>query len=339
MRDKILIIGGYGTIGKYICNKLVPQFPNRVIISGRDINKAYKLNIIMDNMAIPMEFDVHANQFDKEKLKNVSIVISCISPASRTFFNFCLKENIHYIDISPSLEIINNMKDIYNQNSLTKTVAVFGVGLAPGLSNTMTKEISKKFDSVKKIEISLLLGLGESHGKDGIKWLLDNLNTEVNYNGKIYKTFTNRKIKEFPEPLGNKATYIFNNADQYIAREYLGIESVVSRFGYDLTLITNYVAFLKKIGFFKLMKFRWIKNIIIELFRNIITIIKKLKIGSDIYSIVIEAEGYKNNQLLSKKSSIIGYNNSKLTAESAINVLNSIINGNIKHGLYFNETF
>lgn len=337
MRDKILIIGGYGTIGEYICKELVPIFPNKVIISGRNMNKAVKLNRNMNNKAIPMELNVYAKEFYKEKLKDVYIVICCISPASKSFFNFCLKENIHYIDISPSLEIINEMKVIYKKYPATETTAVFGVGLAPGLSNIMIKEIREEFDSVKEVEISLVLGLGESHGKDGIKWLLENLDTEIDYCGQKHKTFSRRKIKEFPAPLGTKTTYIFNNADQFIAREFLGIESVISRFGYDVSLITDYVALLKKIGFFKLMKFKWIKNVVITLFSNIISIIKKLKIGSDVYSIVIDVEGCKNNELLSKRSSVIGYNNSKLTAKSVIDVFNSIKKGNVKPELYFNN--
>lgn len=37
---KILVIGGYGNVGKVICKTLADRFPGRVIAAGRNLSAA-----------------------------------------------------------------------------------------------------------------------------------------------------------------------------------------------------------------------------------------------------------------------------------------------------------
>ena len=40
LRDKILIVGGYGNVGRVIASDLADTFPGRVIVAGRNQQKA-----------------------------------------------------------------------------------------------------------------------------------------------------------------------------------------------------------------------------------------------------------------------------------------------------------
>ena len=40
MKDKILIIGGYGQVGKFATLELANAFPKHVIVAGRSLAKA-----------------------------------------------------------------------------------------------------------------------------------------------------------------------------------------------------------------------------------------------------------------------------------------------------------
>ena len=199
------------------------------------------------------------------KLKNIGIAISCLSPVSIPFVKYCIKHDIHYIDISPSCENIAQIKEYKSSFPNSKSTLVFGVGLAPGISNLMVKKEILHFDSVSNVEISLLLGLGENHGNDGIKWLLDNLNRRIKYANKEIKTFSKKKYIIFPEPLGKKSTYLFNNADQYILSKTLDLKETSSRFAYDSSFVTNYIALLQLLSIFKLLKIKFIKRLTIFL--------------------------------------------------------------------------
>lgn len=336
MKGKILLVGGRGTVGKYIYNNLNQRYPNRVLVCGRSSSlKIDSTSSINSNNYIQLDIcKLHGNE---DKLKEVVAVISCISPVNLPFVRFCIKNSINYIDISPAYENIDNIKKYFADFPDSKSNIVLGVGLAPGISNLMVKEGIKPFNYVKSVEISLLLGLGEQHGDNGIKWFLESLNKPINNNGKNVKVFTKKKKIAFPDPLGLKPTYNFNNADRYIVSRTLDIPEVYSRYAYDSSLITYFISFLQFLGVFKLMKIPGIKRFMIFIFRNILRLIKKIGVSSDVYSIAINISGEIDGKEENRSTEIIGWNNSKLTADTSVIVLNSILESDISPGAYYIE--
>lgn len=57
MKDKILVIGGYGKVGQVICRDLGRKFPGKVIAAGRNYEKAERFTQATDENVIPLEFD------------------------------------------------------------------------------------------------------------------------------------------------------------------------------------------------------------------------------------------------------------------------------------------
>jgi len=223
----------------------------------------------------------------------------------------------------------------------TETVCVLGVGLVPGLSNLMVKKAKPYFDEIKTVDIFLLLGLGERHGIDGIKWLLDNINKEfslkrVNTIENI-KTFKNKRKTKFPKNLKIRTAYSFDLADQHTIPKTLGLNNVSSYFCYDSAFVTKEVVILKRIGLFKLLRIGFLYNLFVLIFNLLLNIINKFKLSSDIYSIKVDIEGIKNNRNVKHQSSIIGYNNSSVTGKVAAIVANLIYKGEVKHGIYYLE--
>ena len=78
MKDKILIIGGYGAVGKVVSECLAKEFPGKVIIAGRDKRKATAFILKQGLSAIPAVFDLSSNSFHDINLEQVHTSISCI---------------------------------------------------------------------------------------------------------------------------------------------------------------------------------------------------------------------------------------------------------------------
>ena len=64
----------------------------------------------------------------------------------------------------------------------------------------------------------MLLGLGDTHGRDAIRWMLENS-----------RALGEAKRIQLPEPYGTRTAYAFDFADQHVVRHTLSIEHVQTR--------------------------------------------------------------------------------------------------------------
>lgn len=101
-----------------------------------------------------------------------------------------------------------------------------------------------------KVESNLMLGIGEKHGVDGIKWLVNNINKEysIKDNGVVKEVQCFMKSKKIRLIGENKHRdfYYFDLADWHIMCKTLKTENVISRFAYDVNWLTKEVGILKK---------------------------------------------------------------------------------------------
>ncbi len=54
MKKNILIIGGYGSVGRVIASRLSERFPGQVIVAGRNIQKAKVLALELHQKVVPL---------------------------------------------------------------------------------------------------------------------------------------------------------------------------------------------------------------------------------------------------------------------------------------------
>jgi len=341
MSDKILVVGGYGQVGKYVTLELIYSFPKKVIVAGRDLAKADAFSKEQNNSFETIKLDIYDKESVKASVKNIRVAVMCLSPKNTDFAEHCIRNGIHYIDISPSNDVVKNIKIFKQEAEITNSTCILGVGLAPGLSNLLVKELSRKFDCLESVNISLLLGLGEQHGTDGVKWLLDNIrynfDLKIDDTNKSFKPFIQKYKTDFPEPLGKRTAYRFNLADQFIVQQTLSINNVSSYFCYDSKFVTAYVSILKHIGVFGLLKYKTAYSFFLKVFISALSIMRKLKIGTDIYGIQINARGIKSGQKTQFQIGATGNNNSLITGQIAAFIAIKLFNENYKAGVFYLE--
>lgn len=313
MDKNILVVGGYGDVGRRICLKLAEHFPGKVIAAGRNYAKAQTFSRQTEGKVLASYLDV-TNNWDDHNLSNVHIVIMSLDLPTADFARSCLQAGIHYIDITASYSLIQDIKNADDLAKSSGATGVVSVGLDPGISNLLVKQCFKGIHQKEKAEINILLGLGEDHGDGSIDWILDNLQCDytlkVNGTPKQIISFHSGKWVTFPDGLGRHVAYAFNFSDQHVLPETLGVPDVRTRMCFESKGITRLGAMLSRIRFFKLFKYQVIRKIFKYLLKN-------LKMGSDVYAVKVSVSGFHNDMKIYRHAAVLGNCEAQATAESA----------------------
>lgn len=336
--NSILVVGGYGDVGKYVVEELLSTTTKEIIVAGRNKNSADKLiEELNEDRLIFKHINIYDSLTYTNKLPNVEIVIMCLNPNNNDFAKYCLKNSINYIDISPSNQTAHELNDFHEDCKNRNVLCVLGAGICPGLSTLLVKDASKDFDSVKEIKLTLMLGVGDEYGKDAIQWLLTNLSkpfTTMRNGIAIHEEPFIHKLKvNLPQECGGShSAYAFNLSDQQIIRVAHNRDNVSTYFCYDLKSITWLVHILARVKLFKLLKFPIARKII----TSIVNLSLKLSkpISSNVFAINTEIIGYKNKIYVQKCKTIVGTNSPKTTGKVIAQTVAHIINEKIEFGVF-----
>lgn len=303
---KILIVGGYGAVGRIISKHLAAYYPDKVIVAGRNPEKAAQLSRQLGHGIIPYELDV-TGTFDKDILADVGLVIMCIDQPDTRFLELCISKGIDYIDITASQAFLEQAALHDAQAKANDVSIILSVGLAPGLTNLLAQHNSRQLPHSKWTDLFILLGLGEKHGDAAYRWTFDNLHknyTIAEAGITTLKSFTAPKSTRLS---GKRNFYLFNFPDQHTLVNTTPVKKVLTRLAFDSRFITGSIAWLRKAGLARIFNNKKLQDILIPLF-------KKAGIGSDVFA--IKAETGNGAEIYT--SSIKGNGEGKVTAYVAV---------------------
>lgn len=313
---KILIIGGYGQVGRMISTKLADQFPGDVIAAGRNIRKAESLSQVTGGKVLPLAFDLFAPKVNFAKvLEGVSLVIMCLDQPDTRLVEQIILQGIDYMDITAASEFLAAVENLDDCAKASGSTVALSVGLEPGLTNLLAADAKNTLDEadkvhpIKHLDIFVLLGMGDAHGDAAIHWMLDHILAEFTVlehgQEKKVRSFEDGKPTCFPG-IGRRTAYRFNFPDQHSLPKTQEINSVSSRFCFDQEIVTRSMALLKRIGLLHSLQSPRVKGAVVQG-------MKKLRFGSDQFALKTEALGKKNGAEVKLSSTIRGANEARLT--------------------------
>ncbi|UKS25187.1 saccharopine dehydrogenase NADP-binding domain-containing protein [Paenibacillus sp. HWE-109] len=330
MKNRIVVVGGYGHVGKTICRELGAQYPRLVYAAGRNLASAEKFSRETGGSVLPMQLDigqeVAASVFDQVKL-----VIMCLDQTDTAFVRACFRSGTHYIDVSADGRFLNQVEYWTAEAEANDATAVLSVGLAPGLTNLLARQTHNLLDHTKSLELAIMLGLGDQHGKAAIEWTVDNLsvNFPITQNARqiTVDSFTDGKTIDFGAHLGRKRAYRFPFSDQQTLPRTLNVPSVSTRLCFDSKLATAFMAGLRATGTFRFLKFKGIRNATVRGF-------SKLHFGVDKFALKVEAHGEKGGKQTTVACLLQGSDQSQMTARVASYVADAVYSSKFPHGVY-----
>ena len=331
---KYLVVGGYGSVGRTISAVLANEFPGRVIAAGRDIRKAEKLYQETDGKVLPLALDILDPDVNIETvLENVSQVIMCLDQPDTHLVERIIRNSVDYIDITAEYGFLSAVENLADLAKTSGSSVVLSVGLEPGLTNLLAAYAATVFDTVKHVDIFVMLGMGDAHGDAAIQWMLDNVDSEfaVQENGseKLVQSFQDGLQTKLPG-IGERTAYRFNFPDQHSLPRTLGINSVSTRLCFDLEIVTNVLVALKQMGILRVLRRRWAKGFFIK-------ILKSLRFGSDQFAFRVESTGRKNGAEIKLGSTVYGAGEAYTTGLVAAQVARRLYSGTYPAGVFHIE--
>ncbi|WP_410767914.1 saccharopine dehydrogenase family protein [Fontibacillus sp. BL9] len=333
MRDSILVIGGYGHVGKKISRELARLYPGKVYAAGRSMDKAEAFSRESNRSVLPMEIDIRKEP-DPDVLVRIKLVVMCLDQQNTAFVHACLSQGIHYVDISADYGFLSRVELLRSSAKLNRATAVLSVGLVPGLSNLMALRAKRLLDATEEINISVMLGLGDSHGKAAIEWTID----QMNYNFEVLKqgvpvkatSFREGRKTDFGNGLGRRTAYRFNFADQHILPRTLQVPTVSTRLCFDSRLATRMVSALRATGVLRMLNLKRVRDFALNMFAS-------FKPGEPIFAVKVDAIGKKQGKIMTAECFLHGLHEADATAKTAAAIAKALYASDHPHGVFHIE--
>lgn len=154
---KVLIIGGYGTFGFRIAERLSNEAELELILAGRNFRKAQNACAALSGRAVFTPLQLDRNDLDLDFKPDLIIDASGPFQAydGAPVLDYCLAQNIHYADLSDDGGFVGK---VLAQTEAAKTAEVFavsGLSTCPVLSAIGLREIEAKIGPADNVMIGI----------------------------------------------------------------------------------------------------------------------------------------------------------------------------------------
>jgi len=286
-KDKILIIGGYGTVGSIVSEQLASAYPSKVIIGGRNKLKADEFIHHRKLEAKSISIDINSDNFEEVDFDQVHTAISCIETMNTSFILDCILYKVNYTEIGTSFRVHQRFFGLLDYINDSDVLIIPSVGLVPGLSNIIAFNEAKKFVQIEEIHTFVMLGIGESYGLDSVRFMISNAMQTFKIKtvqGLLsVKGFTKPKSTRLLNEAKKRTFYLFDFSDHHISRILIRTNAIDTRLNFDSKAVTYVFYILQRLGFL-----RWAKYLKPTLLKKILDQIKK---GTEIFGLQVEISG------------------------------------------------
>ncbi|MEY7972043.1 NAD-dependent epimerase/dehydratase family protein [Saccharomonospora xinjiangensis] len=230
MSHTVLVVGGYGTVGAQLTDLLRRRDSARVLVGGRTPPAApgtVRIDV-RDQESVAKVLDTH----------RVGTVVLSVQAPDATVFATCAQRGVHVVDLGadPLLSPAEHAR-LHDVATGAAASLVLGAGLAPGLTNVLARAAADSLGGADDIAVSVLLGAGDHHGAQAVRWTIDRLAERPG--GRAKRVY-------FPG-IGYRRAIPFGFADQHSLSRSLGARTT-TRLGLDSRVANAGLAVLRLTG-------------------------------------------------------------------------------------------
>ncbi len=158
--DQILIVGGYGEVGRRLAAQLEATQPGRVIVGGRHPEQVSGVRARAIDVDDPASIE--------QALDGVSVVVACVRQREPHLLRAAVRRGIAYTSIAPPWMPWPDTDPLRAEAERTGARVVLAAGLEPGISSVLVRAAAERLGRVDAVETALLLGLGDAYGADSM---------------------------------------------------------------------------------------------------------------------------------------------------------------------------
>jgi len=313
-KQDILIVGGYGEVGRRIAALLEPTHPGSVLVAGRNPGRAGELR--------SRRIDVDDPASIESALGGVGTIVACVRQREPHLLRAAIRHGLAYTSIAPPWIEWPELMPLHEEAQRTGARLIFGTGLEPGIASVLAKMAADRLGRADAIETALLLSVGDAYGLDSMNFILEELAQEysilVDGERQPARAFASSMRIEFPAPIGQRRAYTMPFTDQRYYPMTLKAHTSVARIAIDPPWVGRLIAGLARLG---------VRNLSAEPHRR--TAIEGLRkrlqqryAGRNQFSLVVEVRGGEKAMHLS----LTGHGQAAATAAGAAATAEALAN-------------
>jgi saccharopine dehydrogenase-like NADP-dependent oxidoreductase len=331
----ILIVGGYGVVGGRIAAELAPDYPDRVIVAGRDLDRANAAATAIGHGVRGREADVTLSSSIAAALGDVAVVMSCIDQPGRGLLHAAIERGLRYTDITPHLTELGRGLGFERIDAAARASGarlVLGTGIVPGIANVMVRALADGLGGATGIETSLLLSARDVAGPASFDYFLQELSMpfEIHVNGADHPAyaFSDQRLVEFPAPVGMRPAYLFPFSDQVLYPRTMGARTALTRLAIEPSWLAKLLAMVVRSRAARLISHEAVRHAISQRRRKVMS--------SEDTRFALRVDVTHHGQ--SSHATLVGRTQADAAAAGATGVLRALLDGEVaKPGAWMPE--
>jgi saccharopine dehydrogenase (NAD+, L-lysine forming) len=224
-------------VGRRIAARLIASFPGRVVIAGRDEQRAAAFCRELGGGARPRRIDADDATTLEAGLDGIRTVVTCVTQADRHILRAAIDRGLAYTDIAADRQLWQDALELRARAEQTGARVLLGAGLTPGISNVMAGWLHDTLGQLDRIETAILLGLGDEFGSDSLAYMLGAMARRyAQYEDgrpRQRAAFSEGQRTHFPPPIGPRTAYLFPWPEVACYPATLGVATAVGRVALD----------------------------------------------------------------------------------------------------------
>ncbi len=304
----ILIVGGYGTVGRRIAADLAPDYPDCIVVAGRSLEEATQLAATLGHGVRARRVDVDDPASIKAALEGVGVVVSCIDQREPHLLRAAIAHGLAYTDIAPHLVQRRPTEAKKAEAARTGARILLGAGLSPGISSMLARLGADRVGAVESVVSNVLLSAGDVYGPASRSYLMEEITLpySVLRDGQQQqaRALVGAARVPFPSPLGWRKAYLFPFSDQVFFPETLGARTAFARLSLNPAWLGDLMSALVRLQVPALMRRRAGAQ---ERFNRLMGWLQRKYTDLDWYSVVIEvhgSHGFVRTSLIGRKQAV-----------------------------------
>ncbi|MFI8100561.1 saccharopine dehydrogenase [Streptomyces sp. NPDC086023] len=142
------------------------------------------------------------------------------------------------MDVGATHRLLEEVSELHDTAAGAGATAVLSVGVAPGLTNLLARRVNDPVGGAERIDLTVLLGAGERHDSDAVRWTVAGLGEPVA-----------ARALRLPVPgFDTRTAHPFPFSDQHALRRTLGVPEVTTRLCLDSRPLTAALFALRRTG-------------------------------------------------------------------------------------------
>jgi hypothetical protein len=241
---KVLILGGYGTFGRLISERLAQVPSARVVVAGRHADNG---SALAESLGVELRrCDVKDPVSLKETIDGAFLVLNASGPFKANDYSIplaCIDAGCHYIDIADGRNYVSDIVQL-NEKAIARNVFVCaGASTTPAITSALVEELRPRLSRIRTIQVALNAGNKNSAGVSTIATIMSYVGGPVQvWQGGEWRTMRGWSAGEFatfPAPVGRRRVQLCDVPDLALFPKHFQAESVIFKAGVELTIL-NY---------------------------------------------------------------------------------------------------